>query len=138
MAWAITIATFLGTVLTVLLIFWISFERNQIRAAPGERRIEGRILVQGELMLSSLDEPLIYERALGENASRHGVRVVVKKPRRPDDYLLVRSPRWDGPSRARVVYCNALPGDVCAIGLQFTSVVDDSLTSKSDMSNDEP
>jgi hypothetical protein len=123
MVWAITIGIFLGTVVAVLFMFF--FFSHRFREALREQRIERRIPAEGGLELSSLDEPLTYEEALTENASRHGARVVAKKPWRPNDHVLVRLPRWERPSRARIAYCKALPGDAFAIGLQFPSVVDD-------------
>jgi PilZ domain len=128
MVWVITIATFLGTV-AVLLMFVIFSQRKQIREALRERRIERRIPAKGDLELSSLDEPPICDQALIENASRHGARVVAKKPWRPNDQLLVTLPECNSPSRARIAYCSSLPGDAFAIGLQFPSVVGDSVKS---------
>jgi len=137
MVWAITIGTFLGTVVAALLIFFILSRRKQIREALREQRIEKRIPAEVGLELSSLNEPLIYEKAITENASRHGARIITKRPWRANDHVLVRVPRWDEPARARIAYCNALPGDECAIGLQFSFVVDDWVISRSDISNDE-
>lgn len=137
MVWAITIGTFLATVVAALLIFFIFSRRKQIREALREQRIEKRIPAEVGLELSSPDEPLIYEKALTENASCHGARVITKKNWRPDDHVLVRLARWDGPSRARIAYCKALPGNECAMGLQFSSLVDDWVISRSDISNDE-
>ena len=134
--WPITIATFLGTVVAVLLMVFIFSRRKQIGAALREQRIERRIPAQVGLELSRLDEPLIYEKALTENASHHGARVVAKKPWQPNDHVLVRLPGWDSPSRARIAYCNALPRNAFVIGLQFPLMVD-WLTASSDMSNDE-
>jgi hypothetical protein len=133
MVWVLTIATFLGTV-AVLLIFFIFSQRKQIRGAVRERRIERRIPAKGDLELYSLDELPIYDQALIENASRHGARVVTKKPWRPNGQLLVTLPQCNRPSRARIAYCSALYGGAFAIGLQFLSVVDDSVKS----SNIEP
>jgi hypothetical protein len=135
MVWTITIATFLGTVIALLLMFLLFSRREQIRAALRERRIERRIPVTVGLELSGLDEPLVYELALTENASRHGARVVTKKRCRPHDHVLVRLPA--GGSRARVAYCNALPGDSFAIGLRCSSEVHDWVISSNDMPIDE-
>jgi hypothetical protein len=135
MVWALIIWTFLVTVIAVSFVFFIFAQRKQIRAALREHRIEGRIPAKGDLELSSLDEPLIYEKALTENASHHGARVVAKKPWRPNDHVLIRLPRWDRASRARIAYCNTLRGDAFAIGLQFLSVADDSVKSTWDISN---
>jgi hypothetical protein len=136
MVWGITIATFLGTVVAVLVIFFIFSRREQIRDALKEQRTERRIPAKIDLELCSLDEPLIYERALTENASRYGARVVAKKPRRTNDHVLVRWPSGNERSRARIAYCNALPGNAFAIGLQFSSVIVDWVISQSDSSND--
>ena len=137
MTWAITIATFLATVAAGVLLFLIFSRRGQIRDALREQRIERRIPAEIGLELASLNEPLIYEKAFTENASRHGARIVAKKPWRPNDHVVVRLPLGDGRSRARIAYCQALPGDAFAIGLQFSSVVHDWGTSSSDMSSDE-
>jgi hypothetical protein len=120
MVWTITIATFLGTVIALMLIFLIFSRREQILKALRARRIERRIPAIVGLELSGLDEPLIHEQALTENTSRHGARVVTMKRWGPGNYVLVTLPR--GGSRARVAYCDALPGDSFAIGLRFSSV----------------
>ena len=85
--------------------------------------------------LSSLDEPLVYEQALTENASRHGARVVTKKRWRRGESVLVRLP--PGSARARIAYCVALPADSFAIGLRCSSAVHDWMISRSEISNDE-
>jgi hypothetical protein len=130
MVWVITIATFFGTAVALLLLFLITFQKKQIREALREQRIEKRIPATGDLELFSLEEPLIYDKAVIKNASRHGACVVVKKPWRPNDHLLVRLPKFDSSSPARIAYCNSLPGGVFAIGLQFPSVVGDAVKSK--------
>ena len=134
MVWTITIATFLGTVITALLILWILSKKEQIRKALKERRVEKRIRVEVELELSS--PPLIHEKSLTENASHHGARIVSHKPLQPHDHVLVRFPFAQKPSRARITYCDALPKDAFAVGLHFSSVVD-GLISKSDISIEE-
>jgi hypothetical protein len=128
MVWAITIWTFLVTAIAALFMFFIFAQRKQIREALREHRIGGRIPAEGDLELSSLDEPLIYEKAHTENASRHGARVVASASWRPNDHVLVRLPACERPSRARIAYCNALRGDAFAVGLQFPSVVNDWVT----------
>src|SRR5215471_11894299 len=121
MVWAITIATFLGTV-AVLLMFFLLSHRQETREVR-EQRIERRIPASGNLELFSLDEPPIYDKAVIENASRHGARVVTKKPWRPNDHLLVKLPQCGSPSRARIAYCSSLRGNAFAVGLQFPSAV---------------
>jgi hypothetical protein len=87
--------------------------------------------------LSSPNEPILYEKSLAENASRHGARIVSRKHRQPHDHVLVRLPQKTKPSRARVAYCTALAGEAFAVGLHFSSAVGDWLISDSDMSDDE-
>jgi len=134
MVWAITIATFLGTVITALLILWILSKKEQIRKALKERRVEKRIRVEVELELSS--PPLIHEKSLTENASHHGARIVSNKPLQPHDHVLVRFPFAQKPSRARVTYCDALPKDAFAVGLHFSSIVNDWLLPQGDISSE--
>ena len=136
MVWGITIATFLGTVVAVLLIFFIFSRREQIRDALREQRTEKRVLAKVDLELCSLDERIIYEKAFTENASLFGARVVALKPWQPNDYVLVRLLPGNERSRARIAYCSALPGNAFAIGLQFSSVIFDWVISRSDSSND--
>jgi hypothetical protein len=117
MVWTIAIAIFLGTVLAVPLIFFIS---SQIRQALRERRIERRTSAKVSVALYGPDEPLPLEMALTENVSPHGARVVTKKRWRPNDRVFVRFPREDERSRAQIAYCDALPGEVFAVGLQIS------------------
>jgi hypothetical protein len=137
MVWTITIASFLGTVVFALLIFFLYSQKEQIRKALKERRVEKRTPVEVELELSSPDEPILYEKSLTENASRHGARVVSRKHRQTHDHVLVRLPQKAKPSRARVAYCTALASDAFAVGLHFSSAVDDWLISDSDISDGE-
>jgi hypothetical protein len=137
MVWAITIAVFLGIAVVALLPFLIYSQREQIRKALKEKRAEKRIPMEVELELATAHEPLSYEKSLAENTSRHGARMVSRKHWQRHDHVLVRLPQKAKPSRARVAYCTALAGDAFAVGLQFSSAVDDWLISHSDMSNDE-
>jgi cytochrome c-type biogenesis protein CcmH/NrfG len=138
MVWAITIAVFLGIVVVALFIFFIYSQKEEIRKALKERRAEKRIPTEVEVELStSPDEPILYEESLTENASRHGARIVSRKHRKPHDHVLVRLPQKTKPSRARVAYCTALASDAFAVGLHFSSAVDDWLISDSDISNGE-
>jgi hypothetical protein len=128
MTWTLAIAIFLGTLLAVPLIFFIS---SQIRQALREQRIERRTSAKVGVALYSPDEPLPLEMALTENVSPHGARVVTKKRWRPNDCVLVRLPWGDEPARAQIAYCDALPGEVFAIGLQFSSTAGDWRMSRS-------
>jgi len=132
MIWLITILTFLGTAVAVMLVFWFVSQRERILATlsrPEEHRTETRIPTRVGLELSGPDEPLIYEITFTENISRHGARVVTKRRWSPNDNVLVRLPQEYRPSRARIAYCQPSKGDEFATGLQFSLVVYDSIAS---------
>jgi hypothetical protein len=136
MVWAITIAVFLGIAVIPLLLFLIYSRREQIRKALKEKRGEQRIPTEVELELCSPNEPILYEKSLAENASHHGARIISRKQWQRHDRVLVKLPQKAEPSRARIAYCNAIPEDAFAIGLQFSSAFE-WLPSNGDMSNDE-
>ena len=96
MIWLITIVTFLGAVVAVMLVFLFSLQREQILAALRkleQQRMEARIRTRVALELSGPDEPLIYETTFTENVSRHGARVVTKRRWSPNDSVLVKLPQ---------------------------------------------
>jgi PilZ domain len=126
MIWLITIVTFLGAVVAVMLVFWFFSQREQLLAAlrkPEEHRTEVRIPTRVGLELSGPDEPLIYETTFTENVSSHGARVVTKRRWSPNDSVLVKLPQELLPSRARITYCESRKEDEFAMGLQFSLVV---------------
>src|SRR6266852_9365886 len=128
MIWLITIMTFLGVTVAVMLVSCFFPQREQILAAlrkPEQQRMEARIPTRVGLDLSGPDEPLIYEITFTENVSRHGARVVTKRRWSPNDSVLVTLPQESLPSRARITYCQPLKGDEFAMGLQFSLVVYD-------------
>jgi len=59
------------------------------------------------------------ETAFTENVSLHGVRVVSKQPWRVGDRLLVKSLEGDFRSQAQVMYCQRLPNNALAVGLEL-------------------
>src|SRR6266568_8355347 len=127
MIWLITIVTFLGAVVAVMLVF-LFFFRKQILAAlrkPEQQRMEARIPTRVGLELSDPDEPLIYEISFTENVSRQGARVLTKRRWSPNDSVLVKLPQESLTSRARITYCQSLKGDEFATGLQFSLTVYD-------------
>ena len=130
MVWLITITIFLATVVAALLVFLI-------KKALKERRKEERTKLKIELELATPHEPPAYEKYSTENTSRHGARVVGTKRWQSHEHVLVRLPFKNEPSRARIAYCDALPGAGFAVGLQLPSAVDDWLLSDDDVSNDE-
>jgi PilZ domain-containing protein len=127
MIWLLTIVTFLGTVVSVMLAFLFFFQRGQIRATLRKslqrRRTEARISTTVMVELSGPDEPFVYEITFTQNVSRYGARVVTKKRWRSNDSVLVKLPREYLPIHARITYCQPLKGDEFAMGLQFSSMV---------------
>lgn len=141
MAWVTTVAVFLGTLVAGVLILFLFSQRDLIREFlrnPEKKRMETRSVARVEVELLSTDEPFINEISLTENVSRSGARVVTKTRWRPNDGVLVRLPGGEKRSRAKIAYCNDLPGDVFAVGLQFSSAVDNRLISTSGTSNYQP
>ena len=128
MIWLITIVIFLGAVIAVMLVFWFFSERERILASlrgPEQQRTEARIPRKVGLELSGPDDPLIYEITFTENVSRHGARVVTKRPWSPNDSVLVKLSQESLPTRARIAYCKPSKGAEFAMGLQFSLVVYD-------------
>jgi hypothetical protein len=132
MVWVMTIAVFVATVVAALLIFLIYSQREQIKKALKEKRKEKRIPVKVELEISTPREPPVYENSVTENASGHGARIISSTRRQPHEHVLVRLPFKNEPSRARIIYCDALPTNAFAVGLRFPSAVDDWLVPDDD------
>ena len=124
MVWVITIAVFLATVVAALLVFLIVSQKDEITKALKERRKEERTKLEIEVELATAHEPPVYEKYFTENTSRHGARILTSKRWLPHEQVLVRLPSKNEPLRARITYCDALPGDGFAVGLQFPSAVD--------------
>jgi hypothetical protein len=137
MVWVMTIAVFLATVVAALLIFLIYSQREQIKKALKEKRKERRIPVEVELEISTPREPPVYENSATENASSHGARIISSTRWQPHEHVLVRLPFKNEPSHARITYCDVLPTNAFAVGLKFSSAVDDWLVPDDDMPNDE-
>jgi hypothetical protein len=120
MIWVITIATFLGTLVAVVLLFFIFSRREHIREALHlERRMESRVPDRVGMELYSPDGPSIIEITLTENLSRHGARVFAKRPWQANDSVIVKLLRGGKRTPARIAYCKRLKGDSFAVGLQF-------------------
>jgi PilZ domain len=134
MVWVISIAVFLATVVAALLVFLIYSQKEQIKKALKEKRKEERTKLEIELELATPHEPPFYEKYSTENTSRHGARIASSKRWQPHEHVLVRLPFKNEPSRARITYCDALPASAFAVGLKFSSPVDDWLVSDDDMS----
>ena len=72
-----------------------------------------------QVLLSPVDEPLLVEPGSTENISPHGLRVLTEWPWPRDTQLIVQSSENELWERARVVYCQPLPGSLFALGLEF-------------------
>lgn len=83
------------------------------------KRAEVRTAMKVTVDLSSLDVRTPAQEGVTENISARGARVVTSKPWKPEDRLNVRSLLGNFRSRARVVYCEPVGGDLYAIGLQL-------------------
>ena len=126
MIWAVTIATFLGTILAFTLIFLLYSERHRIRdelREHGYRRLEARTSASLEVELSSLDKPPIKEMTLTKNVSHHGVCAITKNRWLPNTKALVRFLYEDVSVHARIAYCNGA-SDLFVVGLQFSTAID--------------
>lgn len=85
-----------------------------------ERRIAKTLRVE----VSPLYDPSLKERALTENVSAHGIRVVLQRMLPPFEEALVNSPNEGVRTPARVVYCQRVGEDKFAIGLELSTRVD--------------
>lgn len=93
-------------------------ERAIHASAPRpERRIARAVAVQ----LSTIDGSPLAEKTFTENVSPHGARVVTKRRWRPEERVLLKSLESDFQSQARVVYCQFLPRNNFAVGLDLIS-----------------
>lgn len=96
MVWVITVAVFLGTLVTSVSMFFIFSRREQIREALRKsehvrmHRMESRTRARVEVELSSPNGPSSNEITLTENVSRHGARVVTKRRWQPSDGVIVK------------------------------------------------
>ena len=86
-------------------------------ASRTEERIARAVAVQ----LSTLDGSPSAEEAFTENVSVRGARVVTKQHWKPEERVLLKSLESDFQSQARVTYCQHLPRNVYAIGLDLVS-----------------
>jgi hypothetical protein len=84
-----------------------------------EIRKEKRNPEKLQVLLSRMAEPLLTESASTDNVSSHGMRVRTYRPWKPDTHLIVQSSERELWGRARVVYCEPLPGKTFSIGLEL-------------------
>jgi PilZ domain len=84
-------------------------------------RAEDRLEVKVAAMLVGRHGKLDIEKAVTENASVHGVRVISSSEWYPNDMILVSVPAAHFTAAARVAYCDALGDNRFSIGLEFAS-----------------
>ena len=74
-----------------------------------------------QVLLSCMAEPLLTEPASTDNFSSHGMRVRTHRPWKRDTHLIVQSSENELWGRAKVVYCQTLPANTFALGLEFVA-----------------
>ncbi len=94
-------------------------ERGIHVSAP---RAEGRIARAVAVQLSAIDGSQSAENAFTENISARGARVVTKHRWKPEVRVLLKSLESDFQSQARVLYCQGLPRNAFAVGLDLFSL----------------
>ncbi len=95
---------------------------NPVGAAPEmslggrhEPRFSERIVVE----IADWQKQTVSEQTYTENVSGHGARITSRWHWGQDDILLVALPSREMRALARAVYCEALPGDVYALGVHL-------------------
>ena len=74
-----------------------------------------------QILLSRMAEPLLTEAASTDNVSSHGMRVRTYRPWKQDTRLIVQSSENELWGSAKVVYCQVLPANTFALGLEFVA-----------------
>ena len=93
-------------------------ERGIHASTPrAERRMARAVAVQ----LSTVEASPAVEKTFTENVSSQGGRVVTKQRWKPGERVLLESLESDFQSQARVVYCQLLPRNHFAVGLDLIS-----------------
>jgi hypothetical protein len=73
------------------------------------------------VQLSTVEASPPAEKTFTENVSPHGARVVTKQRWKAEERVLLKSLESDFQSQARVVYCQRLPRNNFAVGLDLLS-----------------
>jgi PilZ domain len=87
-------------------------------------RSEKRIARTVSVELCLHDEPTLGERALSENVSAHGARVLVDRKLLPGQHVLIKSPKEGIRSQGRIVYCQRVAAGEFAVGLELSGRVE--------------
>lgn len=84
-----------------------------------EGRKEKRDVARGQVLLSSLAQPLLSEQASTENITSYGMCVQTARPWDLGTIVLLKGPKGGALARARVVYCRAVDRKTFTLGLEF-------------------
>src|SRR5215470_6145267 len=87
-------------------------------------RREKRELQKFRVLISNGQRPPLAEYAWTENVSSLGARIGTDRPWEPGSVLRLDSSVGQFLTQARVVYCQPLPSNTFAIGLEFHVRVD--------------
>jgi hypothetical protein len=87
-------------------------------------RSERRIARAVQVEVCHQDGAKPGERALTENVSAHGARVLVQQKLQPGQQVLVSSPKEGVRSQARIVYCQHAGDGEFVVGLALSSRVE--------------
>ena len=90
-----------------------------MNGAHFDGRTEKRLPTSVPVYLASLDEPRARERALTENVSPHGARVISKWSWQSGEESLITPLTGEFPRIGRVVYCLPKTGDRFSVGVEF-------------------
>ena len=93
-----------------------------------DNRKEERNPEKLQVLLSSAADPSSIESALTENVSSRGLRVRTERPWTRDTLVIVLTCESELWARGRVAYCQPLPGDTFAIGLELLLKAGTSIT----------
>jgi len=87
-------------------------------------RFEKRIARAVSVEVRPDDEGMPEERALTENVSPHGARVLMERQWRPGQQVMVISPKEGVRALGQIVYCELLAECRFAVGLELSVRVD--------------
>jgi len=83
-------------------------------------RFEKRIARAVTVQIRPEDEGMPKERALTENVSPHGARVLMEREWRPGQQVMVISPKEGVRALGQIVYCEVLAESRFAVGLELS------------------
>jgi len=92
--------------------------------SPHAGRIEKRIRLAVPVQVSSVLDLAATERTTTENVCSLGIRILTKRARDLNERLMVSSLRGDLRTLARVVYCQHVPENRFALGLELSCRVE--------------